>query len=723
MCLCLLPACQTQRADFAPAHTPPLRNDVVVSAPLSPAGREQADALTAYAYGAAAARDEDHEAAIEWFKQSLTADPEHAKTHLRIALSLIKLDRGEEAVALLQDYVTRNPDQPDPFVWLGSAQRHIGEDEAALQSFRTALRLAPTDEALYVQLTDLLVELGRWEEVIALLSEGTRRADNPYSLYLLLGELHQQMAGISVTEEQRMAKTEAAIAVYREAIERFPKKQNLHATLAQIYLRAGQVDAALPLLQQSAALDDTNVRVRASLASLYELQGNLEQAAAVLEEVADLQPTSPMVFMELGGLYETLGDKERAILNYELATKIGRSNPAPYIKLAILYLETEPDRAIRILEEGLELMPGNPRLLEMLGYSLFTGDQFEQALTAFRESAAMRLDREIDTPLTANFHLYTALCHFYLEQTDAAAVQLSEARTANDNAVASFLQLAYSSDIERIDERLLAVLDLLQTESPDDVALYKARGVLFAFQEDYAAAQQALAEAERLAAGVEDEQLDAMFYFWYAAAHERQGLIEQATDLFMMALEKRPEYPEAFNYLAYMWAENGIRLDEAMVYVAKALAAEPDNPAYIDTLGWVLYKQGDYEAAYEHLKRAAELMPEDPTILDHLGDVYDKLGQPEEARAAWLAAYAADPELKGLADKLTARGIALPPETAPAALPAADTQDEISDEPKAAVDVELPSEDALIQPATDQPAATDVASDTNPPAATVTETE
>lgn len=100
--------------------------------------------------------------------------------------------------------------------------------------------------------------------------------------------------------------------------------------------------------------------------------------------------------------------------------------------------------------------------------------------------------------------------------------------------------------------------------------------------------------------------------------------------------ELDPKHAEALNYLGYMWAERGENLAEARVFIERALAVEPDNPAFLDSLAWVLFKQGQAAQALEHQLRSLKLMPEpDATLLDHLGDIYAALGRHVEARDAW----------------------------------------------------------------------------------------
>ncbi len=95
------------------------------------------------------------------------------------------------------------------------------------------------------------------------------------------------------------------------------------------------------------------------------------------------------------------------------------------------------------------------------------------------------------------------------------------------------------------------------------------------------------------------------------------------------------ECPGAMNNLAYLWAEQGKELDKALVWAGKAVSLEPKNGAFIDTLGWVLFKKGRYAEALGRLTEAEKFNSEDANILDHLGETYLKLGKKAEAIQYW----------------------------------------------------------------------------------------
>ncbi|RYD39905.1 MAG: tetratricopeptide repeat protein, partial [Verrucomicrobiaceae bacterium] len=154
-----------------------------------------------------------------------------------------------------------------------------------------------------------------------------------------------------------------------------------------------------------------------------------------------------------------------------------------------------------------------------------------------------------------------------------------------------------------------------------------------------------------------EELLSAGFYFSYGVAAEQAGLFDKAAELMRKCIELEPsEASEAYNYLGYMWVERGENLEEAGQFIRKAVEAEPDNGAFLDSLGWYYFKKGEYDNALKELTRASELIkPEDPVIFDHIADVYHKMGNVPEAVRNWQKALALKPEEKDekkIAEKL-----------------------------------------------------------------------
>jgi tetratricopeptide (TPR) repeat protein len=111
--------------------------------------------------------------------------------------------------------------------------------------------------------------------------------------------------------------------------------------------------------------------------------------------------------------------------------------------------------------------------------------------------------------------------------------------------------------------------------------------------------------------------------------------MDQAEQFFRQALDLDKDNAMTLNYLGYMLADKGVRLPEALKLIRKAVDIEPQNGAYLDSLGWVYFKLGEYELAEDNLRQAVERDQTDPTVHEHLGDLYEKTNRIRLAAAQW----------------------------------------------------------------------------------------
>lgn len=139
--------------------------------------------------------------------------------------------------------------------------------------------------------------------------------------------------------------------------------------------------------------------------------------------------------------------------------------------------------------------------------------------------------------------------------------------------------------------------------------------------------------------------------YWLGFLYEEQGKRNEAIKSWEKLLLINPEHSNALNSLAYVYAEENNHLDKAEVMAKKALNQHPNSAAYLDTLGWVYYKQERFEEAKIVIEKVVEGF-KDPVILEHLGDIYDKLDKPDKAKSEWQKALELAPENEQLKQKM-----------------------------------------------------------------------
>lgn len=169
---------------------------------------------------------------------------------------------------------------------------------------------------------------------------------------------------------------------------------------------------------------------------------------------------------------------------------------------------------------------------------------------------------------------------------------------------------------------------------------------------DLLRANDRYAESAEVMSGViaESANPDWRLLYMRGVAYERAGRWPDAEADMQAALKLRPDEPELLNYLGYTWIDRGERLAEALGMVERAVAANPQSGAMVDSLGWAHYRLGDYKKAVQLLEQAVELEAGDPEINNHLGDAYWRVGRRIEAEYQWKRVLTLAPDAKIKAD-------------------------------------------------------------------------
>ena len=137
---------------------------------------------------------------------------------------------------------------------------------------------------------------------------------------------------------------------------------------------------------------------------------------------------------------------------------------------------------------------------------------------------------------------------------------------------------------------------------------------------------------------------DTTVLYQLGAALDKAGRQAEGEKIFRDVIARDPLDAGALNYLGYMLAERGTALDEAVTLLQRALKIEPDNPSFLDSLGWTYVQQGKLDLADSPLTTAADKLPKNSVIQDHLGDLRQKQNRQADAIAAWQKALAGDGE-------------------------------------------------------------------------------
>jgi tetratricopeptide (TPR) repeat protein len=211
-----------------------------------------------------------------------------------------------------------------------------------------------------------------------------------------------------------------------------------------------------------------------------------------------------------------------------------------------------------------------------------------------------------------------------------AAAREAVQKLPNDRGLRMVLD-AQLADTGEADKALSDIRSLLNGK-PEDREVYITLAQINTRLKRWKDAEEALNKAEQLSTKAEDKSY---VYFLRGSTFEREKKYDEAEAQFKKVLAADPQSAITLNYLGYMNADRGVRLEESLNYIKAAVSLDPGNGAYLDSLGWAYFRLGKYDLAEESLTKASAHMGSDPTVQQHLGDLYQKTGRLKLAAAHW----------------------------------------------------------------------------------------
>lgn len=373
--------------------------------------------------------------------------------------------------------------------------------------------------------------------------------------------------------------------------------KDLHAGL--IYDVAGNQKEAGKRLERAYKLDSTALRVVQAYGSWVSRNRSPKEALTVFETFDKALPRHPLVVEAMDKL--KAGEKLPPLV----ANVQAGAAEALYGLGASLGRRGGEDLALVYLQLSLFLSPNHPLAL------LSLADLYEALKKP--ELAIKIYDRvPTNSPLHRN-----------------AAIQMA----------------ANLDSLDRADEAQKH-LEALIKQNPDDLETIMALGNVLRGHKKFA--ECANVYSKGASAIQKPEKSNWVVFYFRGICYERSKQWAKAEADLTKALELFPDQPHVLNYLGYSWIDQGIKLDEGMAMIKKAVQQRPDDGYIVDSLGWAYYRVGNYEEATKQLERAIELKPEDPTINDHLGDAYWRVGRVLEARFQWAHARDLKPDAEDL---------------------------------------------------------------------------
>lgn len=576
--------------------------------------------------------------AVSEYKEAIAADPGSLFLRVELAELYARISRVGDAIEEAEEVLKINPNQVDAHRLLAEIYFHNLANNASNQATKENL-----------------------EKAIQHLEAVTRLDPKDTSSLVLLGRLYKA--------DNQSAKAEET---FKRVLQAEPGSRSALVNLAQVYSDQGDYDKSVELLkripdeevdisslgllgydysqahdyvnasqayQRALSLDHDNDEIRRAYAEALMNMGKTADARAELEKVLKAHPDDAFSYLRLGRLDRETGKFDSARQELEKAKSLSPDNPEVTYELVLLEdAQGNDDKAIELLAGMLQQSQkangqytpaeANNRaiFLERLGLIYRTQEKYDKAIDAFKQIVDLGKDQ---APRGEGLIIET----LRLEgQPDKALkeAQLALKQYPNDRSLV-LINATILGEQGRVDESITQLKTLLKGSS-DDGEIYRAIAQVNSQAKRFPEAEAAARKSIEVSPTPDGQEYG---HFLLGSIFEREKKYDEAEAEFKKVLASDPANAPASNYLGYMLADRGVRLDESVGYIQKALELDPNNGAYLDSLGWAYYKMHRLDLAQQQLEKAVQLISSDPTIHEHLGDIYLEQGKKHEAEEQW----------------------------------------------------------------------------------------
>ena len=576
--------------------------------------------------------------AIEEYRAAIDNDPSSEFLNATLAELYAKTGRIRDAVLEAQDILKRDPNNVEAHRLLGRIYlRSLGDTQSGpssrevlrlgIEQYEALARLEPKNSdnhlllgRLYVLNKDYGKAEGQFKAAMQTDPSSDEAVVNLALLYNEEGDTKKAADTLtSVQDTQRTSKINStlgftyeqqkeykkAIAAYQKALEQ--DKENLDAMrgLAQNLYNDNQMDAALQQWRMVQEADPQDAQAPLRMSEIYRREGKFDQAMTSLKRAESLVQDSLEVSYNEAIILEAQGKYDEAAA--VLQRLVSRSD--------------SPDGSYSSGERN-----NRSLFLERLGNVYREAGKTQLALDTF--------NKMVDLGGTEASRGYQEIIDTYREQKQWADATRTAQEAVHKLPDDRDLKLTLAQELadDGKPEQGIQMAKSQLSGKPEDRSVYFALSQIYSRQKHWKEAEEALLDAQKLASKPEDQEYVS---FLLGALYDRQKKYDQAERSFRQVLQMDSNNSMTLNYLGYMLADRNTHLEEALNLIKRAVELDPQNGAYLDSLGWVYFRLGNYDQAEENLRRAADKTPNDATVQDHLGELYAKTGKLKMAAVHW----------------------------------------------------------------------------------------
>jgi len=545
------------------------------------------------------------------FKRALRLDPAYIPPRENLAHLYQRQGKGIAAAREYEAILAIDPENASALFNLAALSMGQRDSRRAIEMLQRLVDLGKAGPREWLALGTLYLSEKNYDEAEAAFAYFIKDAPGDEQGYLAVSSVYAAQHD-----------TLRLIDWYEKALAKNAEFDRVRDSLKEIFLARGDRRRAIALIEQRAALDSTDLEARVELHQLHLDNGDTLAARLSLDQVVrslyqrwQRDSSDVRLTLQLSELYRLRNDSlqaaamtNRAIVALQSKVTDDSSDIDDTELLGRLYLSRgDTAGAQATYERWVKHAPADFRGYLLLGRLSYNSRRWQQAVGYLEQ--ALKLENALPEAWMMHGH-----SNLLLNRT-------AEAQQSFENAV--------------------------ELDPGNPLANFFLGFCLSQLQQH----EQAVTYLRRAVARNPGE---ASWWGTLAATLDELGRHAESDSAYQHALKLAPNDATLLNNYSYSLSERGERLEEALAMVKQALLKEPQNGAFLDTIGWVYYQMGKYELALEYIQKSIAVRDNSAEVLEHLGDVYDKLGQPARAREYWQKALDLDGNRISVKEKLGA---------------------------------------------------------------------
>jgi tetratricopeptide (TPR) repeat protein len=535
----------------------------------------------------------------------------------RAGLALRKNDRVA-AVSSVKRALSLDPNSVEAHLALAKLYWLENDLTNADREFKAAAELAPPRSVARLIYADFKVRTGAKDEAKVLLREIARDASDSLPAWRMLAQ-------IAFAEKH----LDESLTFIENILFRDPVNIEAHLLQAQVWLSKGETKKAIESLERLNTAYPNFPPIKYNLARAYLQNNTAAQAAVVLNQLIATNPENTEAVLLLGEANLRSGNAQQVVASMlDLLKKRPGLAPAQVLLAKAYQSLGRLDDATAVFREQTKASPQSSQPYLFLGLILRQQNKIDEAQEAFENAQRLAPDNALAVTQLVDLDIQSGGFDAALQRVHAAL------QKAPQSPAAHFLEGKVYAAQGRWDSAEAALLKTLELDPNYSSAYHLLISTYVASNK----LPQAIAQLESLLSKSPDNPRALMVA---ALLYERMSEFAKAKAAYEKLLSTKPDFAPVLNNLAYLYAERLGVLDKAHDLAQRARALQPGDAAIADTLGWILYKQGDYKQALALLQESARNLPDNPEIQFHLGMAYYMMGRTEEARTSFRKAVAA----------------------------------------------------------------------------------